>query len=183
MTAYQYFFDGDGEQVGYQQVGELHFHAANHNHWHFEDFATYRLLSADQEQVRRSGKQSFCLAATDMVDATVPNAEWQPDNTDLATACGDASALSIREVLQSGNGDTYHQFRAGQAISVKGLPNGTYYLSVLANPNGTLIESDTANNEALRRIRLGGKPGRRTLRVSQVGIIDESDWGEMYGDW
>lgn len=180
MTAYQYFFNPEGEQVGYQQVGEMQFHAENHQHWHFEDFATYRLLSSDKEQVRRSGKQSFCLAATDLVDATVPGAEWQPDNTDLATACGGPSALSIREVLQSGNGDTYEQYRAGQAISVKGLPNGVYYLSVLANPNDTLIESDTANNESLRKIRLGGRPGARTLRVYQVGIIDENA-AEPYG--
>ncbi len=48
MDAYQYFFDTDGEQTGYQQLdSHFHWHAANHNHWHFEDFARYRLLDAD----------------------------------------------------------------------------------------------------------------------------------------
>ena len=36
MDAYQYFFDADGNQTGYTPVGEMHWHAANHNHWRFE---------------------------------------------------------------------------------------------------------------------------------------------------
>ena len=42
MDAYQYFFDGDGNQTGYQEVGEMQWDAENHQHWHFEDFARYR---------------------------------------------------------------------------------------------------------------------------------------------
>lgn len=171
MDAYQYFFDTDGNQLGYQQVGEMHFHAANHNHWHFEDFARYRLLDANKQPVGRSNKQSFCLAATDAVDYTLPAADWFPQNTDLGTACGGPSALAVRQSLPVGSGDTYAQFRAGQAIRVDGLPNGIYYLAVEANPSGRLIESDTTNNVALRRIRLGGTPTKRWVRVPQVGVI------------
>lgn len=180
MTAYQYFFDADDNQVGYQQVGELHFHAANHNHWHFEDFARYRLYNADKQPIRRSMKQSFCLAATDAIDYTVPGADWHPYNTDLATACGGPSALAIREVLQSGNGDTYSQERYGQAINIDGLPNGIYYVAVEANPFSTLIESNTANNRSLRRFKLMGSGDNRRIVVPQLGLIDESVWGENW---
>ncbi|QWC84516.1 hypothetical protein KLP28_13205 [Nocardioidaceae bacterium] len=173
MTTYQYFFDGE-EQVGYQQVGEMRWHAANHNHWHLDDFAKYVLLDADGEQVVKSAKRSFCLANTDMVDYTVPGANWNPYNTDLSTACGDLSALSVREVLDSGSGDTYHQYRAGQAFRISDLPDGVYYVATIANPLGNLVESDTTNNESRRKIQLVTTPRGRKVIVEQIGDIDEN---------
>lgn len=174
MDGYQYFFDTEGEQTGYEKVGKFHWHAApTHNHWHFLDFARYRLLKADQSHAVRSQKESFCLANTDAIDYTVPGADWQPDNTDLHSACGEKDTLSLREVLSAGSGDTYQQFRAGQSFSLKGLPNGTYYIAVEANPMGTLVESDKTNNAQLRKVIIGGKPGHRTVKVPQVGLVVE----------
>lgn len=171
MDAYQYFFDAAGTQTGYQQVGTMEFHHANHNHWHFEDFARYDLLDADKAYVKKSRKQSFCLANTDAVDYTVPGADWQPENTDLATACGSEGALSIREVLAAGSGDTYAQYRAGQAFRIDGLPNGVYYIRVEGNPERNLTESDTTNNVADRRIRIGGTGADRWVKVAPLGDI------------
>ncbi len=180
MTGYQYFFDSDGTQVGYQQVGELQYHAANHNHWHFEDFARYRLLDANKKPLRTSGKVSFCLANTDAIDYTVEGADVNPDNTDLSTACGDRSSLSIREVLASGSGDTYAQFRAGQAIPLKGIKPGKYFLAVEANPGGRLIEQSTTNNIAYRTIWIkGAKNGRHSVKAGKVGIIDDKGFAGM----
>ena len=176
MDAYQYFFDGDGNQTGYQQVGQLHWDPRpTHQHWHFEDFARYVLLDADQTEAVRSRKEAFCLANTDAVDQTVPNAAWNPENTDLATSCGDHNSLSIREVLASGWGDTYAQFRAGQSFDLHGLPNGTYYIAVMANPDHRLVESSTDNNVSLRKVLIRGTEGHRTVTVPQVGIIEEPD--------
>ncbi|MCW2768296.1 MAG: hypothetical protein JWO11_4255 [Nocardioides sp.] len=178
MDAYQYFFDGAGNQTGYQQVGQMHWDPRpTHQHWHFEDFASYTLLKADKTEVVKSRKEAFCLANTDAVDQTVPNAAWNVDNSDLATACGDYGALSVREVLASGWGDTYAQFRAGQSFDLKGLPNGTYYIAVTANPNNTLVEASTDNNQTLRKVHIGGSLGHRTVRVDQVGVIVEPSFG------
>ena len=89
MDAYQYFFDGDGNQTGYQQIGEFEFdEKPSHQHWHFRDFATYTLLRADQTTAAVSKKEAFCLANTDSIDQTVTNADWNPENTDLSTDCG-----------------------------------------------------------------------------------------------
>jgi hypothetical protein len=175
MDAYQYFYDADGNETGaYQQVGEMHWHAENHNHWHFEDFAQYSLLNADQTEAVRSTKQSFCLANTDAVDYTQPGSEWQPSNTSLESECGDYDAISVRQVLSAGNGDTYTQYRAGQAFPVAKLPNGVYWIRVAANPLANLVESDTANNDSLRKIRLGGTPTNRWVKAPQVGIVEET---------
>ena len=178
MDAYQYFFDGAGNQTGYQQVGRLHWDAKQtHQHWHFEDFARYVLLRADRTEAVRSRKEAFCLANTDAVDQTGPNAVWNPENQDLTTSCGEYGSLSIREVLAAGWGDTYAQFRAGQSFDLKGLPNGTYYVAVVANPDGRLVEASSENNVSLRKVVIGGTPGHRTVRVPQVGVIVEPATG------
>jgi hypothetical protein len=80
-------------------------------------------------------------------------------------------------VLEAAWGDTYTQYRAGQSFPVRNLPNGVYYIAVVANPDHHLVESSTENNVALRKIRLGGRPGARTVTVPQVGIIEEGAYG------
>lgn len=176
MDAYQYFYDADGNETGYQEVGEFRFHGDNHQHWHFQDFARYRLLNADQTQAVKSTKASFCLANTDAVDYTLPNADWQPENTDLSSACGGPEAQGLREVLSNGSGDTYQQYRVGQAFRIGDLADGLYYVAVEANPFGALVEGDATNNTSLREVRLGTnrRTGERWVRASQVGIIEEA---------
>ena len=173
MDAYQYFYDANGKQVGYTPTGTMEWDPrVGHEHWHFTDFASYRLLSADQTKEVRSGKEAFCLANTDAIDYTVKNANWHPYNTDLSTACGEKNALSVREVLDVGSGDTYTQYRPGQSFDVTGLPNGTYYIQVIANPEKRLQESNLKNNVALRKVILGGTQGARTVTVPPHDLID-----------
>ena len=76
-------------------------------------------------------------------------------------------------MLASGWGDTYAQFRAGQSFNLRGLPNGMYYVAVIANPENRLVEASKDNNVALRKVFIGGTPGHRTVRVPQVGLIVE----------
>ncbi|MGW6195126.1 lysyl oxidase family protein [Kribbella sp. NPDC055110] len=172
MDAYQYFYDAQGKQVGYQNTGTLEWDGRDgHNHWHFTDFARYSLLNAKQTEVVRSQKEAFCLAATDSIDYTVKNANWHPDNTDLHTACGDHGSLSVREVLDVGSGDTYVQSLPGQSFDITNLANGTYYVQVTANPENRLFESSTKNNVALRKVVLGGTKHHRTVKVLPVGVI------------
>ncbi len=192
MTAYQYYFDEHGEQTGFDQVGELHFHEGNHHHWHFEDFARYRLLAPDAENpnqpgdaVVRSTKQSFCLVATDAVDLTVPNADMRPEFTDLGSQCGGPGALSLREVLANGHGDTYYQYRTGQAFRLGDLEDGTYFVAVEANPDDedgrNLQELDVTNNESYRKVELfTNAKGVRKVRMAPVGIVDEFNRFEQF---
>ncbi|MFE3828971.1 lysyl oxidase family protein [Streptomyces sp. NPDC059092] len=172
MDAYQYFYDADGKQVGYSPSGTMEWDArVGHEHWHFTDFASYRLLGADQKEVVRSGKEAFCLANTDAIDYTVKNANWAPNNTDLSTACGEQNSISVREVLDVGSGDTYTQYRPGQSFEITDLPNGTYYIEVLANPENRLHETDLSNNVALRKVVLSGKPGARKVTVPPHHLV------------
>jgi hypothetical protein len=173
MDAYQYFYDAKGKQVGYTPTGTMEWDPRpGHEHWHFTDFASYRLLKADRKEAVRSGKEAFCLANTDAVDYTVKNANWHPENTDLSTACGQENSISVREVLDVGSGDTYTQDLPGQSFDITGLPNGTYYIQVLANPEKRLKETNLNNNSALRKVVLGGTPGARTVKVPAHHLVD-----------
>lgn len=173
MDAYQYFYDAKGKQIGYTPTGTMEWDPRiGHEHWHFTDFASYRLLSEDQTREVRSGKEAFCLANTDAVDYTVKNANFKPYNTDLSTACGQQNSISVREVLDVGSGDTYTQYRPGQSFDVTDLPNGTYYIQVIANPEKRLQETDLNNNVALRKVILGGEPGKRTVEVPPHDLIN-----------
>ncbi len=172
MDAYQYFYDTAGNQVGYAPVGTMEWDSRpGHQHWHFTDFAQYRLLDERFRPAVDSGKEGFCLANTDAVDYTLPQANWQPDNTDLHTACGGQTALAVREVLELGSGDTYGQYLPGQSFDITDLPNGTYYIEVTANPDHRLFETDTTNNVSLRKVVLGGAPGTRTVDVPPYGSV------------
>ncbi|MEH0471571.1 lysyl oxidase family protein [Streptomyces sp. B21-097] len=173
MDSYQYFYDAKGKQVGYAPAGTMEWDPRiGHEHWHFTDFASYRLLAADQHEIVKSGKEAFCLANTDAIDYTVKNANWHPNNTDLSTACGQQNSISVREVLDVGSGDTYTQYRPGQSFDITGLPNGTYYIQVVANPANRLQETNTKNNVSLRKVVLGGVQGARTVSVPPVDLVN-----------
>jgi hypothetical protein len=174
MDAYQYFYDSAGKQIGYEQVGTMEWDARDgHTHWHFTDFASYRLLNSSKQLVVRSQKEAFCLANTDAVDYTLEGANWRPENTDLHTACGDQSSIAVREVLDAGSGDTYLQYLPGQSFDLQGLANGVYYIEVLANPESRLRESSTANNSSLRKVTISGTPGKRRAVAEKVGVVVE----------
>jgi len=173
MDSYQYFYDAAGKQIGYTPSGTMEWDPREgHEHWHFTDFASYQLLSADQTQQVRSGKEAFCLANTDAINYTVKNANWHPYNTDLSTACGEKNSISVREVLDVGSGDTYSQYRPGQSFDVTGLPNGTYYIQVIANPAKRLQETNLNNNVSLRKVILGGTTGARTVTVPPYDLVN-----------
>jgi Lysyl oxidase len=172
MQAYQYFWRG-GKVVGRAPAGTMGFDGKKgHHHWHFEQFAQYRLLGADKSVAVRSRKVGFCIAPTDAIDLLLPRAVWQPSQTGLAGQCGSPSALWVQEMLPLGWGDTYVQDIAGQSFDISKLPNGTYYIEVVANPEKVLRETDDANDISLRKVILGGRPGHRTVRVPAFDGID-----------
>lgn len=173
MDAYQYFFDAEGNQTGYAPVGTMEWDARDgHDHWHFTAFSQYRLLDASKTVAVRGTKEAFCLANTDAIDLTLPNAAWRPDNTELRTSCGENTSLAVRQVLAIGNGDTYAQYLPGQSFDITDVPNGVYYIEISANPDQRLKESRTSNNSSLRKVVLGGEPGNRTLKVPPHRGID-----------
>jgi hypothetical protein len=174
MDAYQMFYR-DGKEVGSTKTGTMEYHEApEHDHWHFLDFASYELVTPKGKLVTTSGKQSWCLVPTNAVDLSVPGAVWRPEATGLDSACGERSALWLREVLPVGWGDTYSQHQT-QAFDLTGVRNGTYQIKITVNPNGNLHERTTSNNVSYRTVILGGTPGARTVKVPPYEGVDTEE--------
>jgi hypothetical protein len=172
MPAYQYFWL-NGHVVGRAPAGTMGFASQPaFDKWHFQQFAQYSLLAANQKLVMRSQKVGFCIAPTDPVNLLLPGAIWQPSAIGLTDQCGSSTALWVQELLQTGWGDTYVQSLPDQAFDITSLPNGTYYIAVTANPMKTLYERTTSNDTALREVILGGSRGNRTVKVPAWEGID-----------
>jgi hypothetical protein len=173
MDAYQYFYDAQGEVIGRAPVGTMEYDTRRgHHHWHMLQFAEFLMVDTSNSEVVRSKKQSFCLAPTDAIDLTVPGANLREYGDGSFTQCGGEQALWVREVLQTGWGDTYYQSVGGQSFDITNLPNGHYKVRVVVNPTGELYETTTDNNIAERLIYLKGRPGKRIVRVSSWHGID-----------
>jgi hypothetical protein len=172
MKAYQYFWQ-NGHIIGRVRAGTMGFDSKKgHNHWHFEQFAQYQLLNSGKHLAVHSHKVGFCIAPTDPVDLVQPGAVWKPSFLGLGGQCGSTTALWVQELMPVGWADTYFQTVAGQSFDITKVPNGTYYIEVVANPQKVLHESDTGNDVSLRQVILGGKQGHRTVRVPAVNGID-----------
>ena len=114
-------------------------------------------------------KQSFCIAPTDPVDLTVPGAEAAQVALGFGgTVCDlfEPGSIWVREALPVGWGDTYTQAVAGQAFDLTHVPNGSYKLVVRVNPLGLLHETSSADDVAVRRIRLTGPRDARRVQVA-----------------
>jgi lysyl oxidase len=175
MTAYQYFRTPAGTLAGYAPVGILDYDSGSgHHHWHYQDLALYELLSADKATVLVSQKTGFCLANSDVIDYTMPGAQWQPGTPSLAAACGSArpDARSAAMSLGVGSGDTYLQTIAGQSFNITAIPDGTYYIEIAINPLNRLYLASGGAGPSFRQISIGGTPGARTVTVQPVGLIN-----------
>jgi hypothetical protein len=179
MLAYQYFYKDGRKLVGRIRVGTMGFSA--YNAWHFNQFAQYFLLNKHMRIVVRSRKVGFCIAPTDNVDMVERYATWQPSYTGIEGNCGDPSALWATEILPIGWGDTYIQTVPYQSFDITKIPNGTYYIEIVANPEHLLREISTANDVSLRKVIISGKPGHRTVRVpAWHGMDPENGSGGGY---
>ena len=102
-----------------------------HGHYHFGDYANYRLLDSAGREAARGLKVGFCLLDTVRWD---PNASSQPRYT-----CSDQG-------IQKGWADIYDSTLDGQWIDITGLPDGNYTLEIAVNPQRAIIESNYDNN-------------------------------------
>jgi hypothetical protein len=135
--------------VSSSTIGTFVFHPA-HNHWHMEDFARYELRAINPDGstgavLATTDKVSFCMIDTDIFDMTLPHY-----NMGLAHSCGQ----NARQGVRVGRGDTYSASLPDQFIDITTIPDGTYRLVSVADPNATgrpggrLIELNDHNNAA-----------------------------------
>jgi len=145
-TQYIYSLNSSGTWTLAQTVrvaGAFIFDAA-HDHFHFP-FTTYGLYSVGPDggpgtAIATSGKVSFCIDDSFIFDPTLPNAGALGN----LGSCSDPTSL---RGLDIGAVDEYDQTDEGQSISIPNLPDGTYWLRAIVDPDNFLAEADKTNNE------------------------------------
>ncbi|HEX3493052.1 MAG TPA: hypothetical protein VHU92_27190 [Streptosporangiaceae bacterium] len=172
MAAYQYYWR-HGKVIGRTRAGTMFYdNEKGHHHWHFQQFAKYVLLKANKKVAVRSEKVGFCIAPSDPVDLALPGATWNVPFFGLTGQCGVPAAVWVEEYMPVGWGDTYDQFKAGQAFNITHLPDGTYYIEIIANPEHLLHEVTRSNDTSLRKVIITGPAGHRQVRVPAWHGID-----------
>jgi hypothetical protein len=193
--AYQRLYESGG---GYKEVelpgSTLYYHAV-HKHYHFDHWGAYQLWTkTGWEGWLASGrtkgepfligqKTTACVEDEEFVES-VPAAVW-PAGYPPAN-CLPNSENIIAEGLSPGWGDTYDYYRFEQWIDLgeKGsLPEGTYVLRSVVDPNNILYESpeksDTSRegqqaNEAVTTFKIAAgaiqasEPASGTVTINHV---------------
>ena len=115
-----------------------------HNHYHFNDYAKYTLLTQDGTTVVATGqKRAFCLedlARLPDTDAAVPASTFNCSN----------------QGIHVGYEDIYTAALDCQWIDVTGVPPGNYQLNVTINFAHVIPESSYDNNTATVPIVIAG---------------------------
>lgn len=157
QRVYQNIYLEDGGTVQ-RSVGHFTWHE-DHDHFHFDDYADYRLYPPDArgESNRVGQKASFCIIDTDRIDHRLEGAPKRR----VYTGCDNE-----KQGMSVGWGDTYRYTLEGQHIDVTGLDDGVYVLEIDINPKGLLFEIDSTDNVSTVRIDLN-------LTSFSASIVDE----------
>jgi hypothetical protein len=123
---------GDGNLVLGSPVGNPLFeYAACHMHYHFRDFADYRLVDPARQEVAAGLKVGFCLLDSRRWDTNAPAVGFY--------SCDNQG-------IQAGWADIYSSALPCQWIDITSLPAGVYTLEVEVDPENRLVESNETNN-------------------------------------
>lgn len=102
-----------------------------HGHYHFNDFAEYRLLNLNGVQVATGNKVGFCL---------LDYHAWDPNaNPSSVYDCANQG-------IQRGWADVYSSSLPCQWIDITGLPPGDYIIEMEIDPENRIAETDENNN-------------------------------------
>lgn len=140
----------DGSTTDHE-VGRFVFHP-DHDHWHFEDFTVFELWSVDDDRalvdlVATTGKLTFCLVDSHPVNDPPPNGVAMANILECNSGV---------QGISSGWEETYDASFAGQELDIPEVPDGTYAIRTIVDPDNRVREMDDANNESLALVQISG---------------------------
>ncbi|HUR92072.1 MAG TPA: lysyl oxidase family protein [Gemmatimonadaceae bacterium] len=166
--------NGDGSYSDQDGMFEL---ASCHGHFHFQNYATYRLLDADGKEWK-AAKRGFCMLDTDPYNVGTGDGTWN------YRSCGSVARDGFQGITD-GWADTYVWKLGGQYFVLDGgdgqpvVPPGNYQIQVEVNPAYSagkrgcplvtdpatglchqFAESNYANNVGTVSITIPDHPGR-----------------------
>jgi hypothetical protein len=125
--------------LGNPDAGGQFEYAACHKHYHFRDFAEYKLLDDTGNTVVVGRKQAFCAR----------------DSARVGKDAGFNPRYDCNEQgIQRGWEDIYDPSLPCQYLDVTDLPSGTYWVEVEVNPGRAITELRYDNNRATAKVVL-----------------------------
>jgi hypothetical protein len=157
--ATQWIYDSNGGHVEKPAGSFVFSDHAGHNHFHFANFANYRLRTVVNNNgigpvIATSDKVGFAMFDVATYNLSLPGAPanrvyLRPELSSL-----DPEGISV------GWADVYGRTLADQWIDIAGVPDGQYWLEVTVDPNQLLDESDETNNVTYVKVILKGSKAR-----------------------
>lgn len=128
-----------------KDVGTFEYHReGHHDHWHYENFASFELLNEEQDLVVKSAKQAFCLVDVLRITSKFGG----PSNSYYLEEVCEESPISGISV---GWADIYTANLPGQYIEITDIPDGIYWIRSIANPDGVL---ETLNGKTFTQLKV-----------------------------
>jgi Lysyl oxidase len=150
-------------------AGTFDYHA-EHQHVHWDAFAYYQVWSSLPdgslaEMLTSSEKVGYCLR--DIKPYIPPEGEKELlELLNVPRQPGYSSCSWRRQGMSVGWYDIYHSYTSGQTLDISHLPDGTYALVSIVDPNQFLRESDETNNIAMIYFSLQGE---------QISVLESPD--------
>jgi hypothetical protein len=117
-----------------------------HMHYHYHEYADYRLLDPSGNLVVAGKKQGFAIIDMGPIDPSVPGTPTEPRFD------------SAFQGIQRGWYDEYSSGIPCQWIDITGVPAGDYTLEVEVNPERKIAESNYQNNVAVVPVTIPDTP-------------------------
>jgi hypothetical protein len=141
--------------LGNPASNPLFVYAPCHGHYHFNNYANYRLLDSNNQSVANGLKIGFCL---------LDSIRWS------SSAPSSARYTCSNQGIQRGWGDLYDSTLDGQWIDITGVPDGNYTLELEVNPQHILQESDYSNNITRVGVTIGNATPANNNFASAQGL-------------
>ena len=144
-------------------AGSVLFHS-DHDHWHFDAFAGFRLEDpATGRVVGSSRKVSFCLVDMSEVE---PRLRFAPHEGHYQGCNADRV-----QGISPGWADRYGAGVGGQEIEITGLRNGRYRLVSTVDPSNRVLESNELNNRAVLEVEIRGDEVARRRHAPRLAAF------------
>lgn len=132
-------------------IGNFIFHPT-HNHWHFENFVEFEILSLKNKReldktLVSTGKMTFCLHDYAPLDKTFPG---KPEEA-VYPWCDSSADI---QGISTGWVDTYNAEIPGQELDISNIPDGIYAFRSVVDPENRILEKNENNNFSVSFIEI-----------------------------
>jgi hypothetical protein len=156
MPVTQNIYQSDGSVIATPTNTTMQWGGDGHNHWHVTDLEGADLAPEGGGAALASAKRGFHAADGGAWNLTLPGAPQSKVYKACYSRSCQIGALRVGEGISVGWMDTYGYLLVNQWIDITGIPDGTYVLTLSADPYHFFTEANATNNTSSARLTISG---------------------------